>query len=327
MHRRILLALLVAGLLAPTAASAQGPAPGAPAPGKAPARRPVLGIADQKPGFLVDPRFLGLGVRQARLNLPWDVLDDETTLPSMDLWMARARAAGVRPLITIDRSRRRGRASVNPDAGQLAIQVVRWRQRWPGQVTHLSTWNEGNLNKRPELVARWWRGIRTVCPGCTVLGADLVDRPNAVSWTRRFIKAARRVPKGWGLHSYNDANTFSTRRTREFLAGTQGAVWLTETGGVVNRTRPRYPFRGCGTDHAARATEFLLARIAPLSPRIERVYLYHWDGGEPGLTWDSGLIGADGLERPAMAVVRRWLALPPSAELPSAPFGACRTGR
>jgi hypothetical protein len=326
-HRRILVAALASCLLLPAAATAQAPPPAGSKAPEPPVRRPVLGIADQKPGFLADPRFRALGLRHVRLNLPWDVLDDETTLPSIDTWMARARAAGVRPLITIDRSRRRGRARVNPDAGQLAIEVVRWRQRWPGQVSLLSTWNEGNLNKRPELVARWWRGIRTVCTGCTVLGADLVDRSNAVRWTRRFIKAAGRVPKGWGLHSYNDANTFSTRRTREFLAGTKGAVWLTETGGVVNRTRPRYPFRGCGTEHAAKATEFLLSKVATLSPRIERVYLYHWDGGQPGLTWDSGLIGADGLERPAMAVVRRWLRLPPSPELVSAPFGACRTGR
>ncbi len=326
MHRRILLAVLLSLVATPAGAPAQVVPPGgAPVPAGAP--RPILGIADQKPGFLVDERFRALGIRHARLNLPWDVLDDETTLPSMDLWMARARAAGVRPLITIDRSRRRGRARVNPDAGQLAIQLVRWRQRWPGQVRLLSTWNEGNLNKRPELVARWWRGIRTVCPGCTILGADLVDRPNAVRWTRRFIKAAGRVPKGWGLHSYNDANTFSTRRTREFLAGTKGAVWLTETGGVVNRTRPRFPFGGCGTDHAARATEFVLTKMARLSPRIERVYLYHWDGGLPGLTWDSGLIGGDGRARPAMAVVRSWLGLPPLAEEASAPFGACRTGR
>jgi hypothetical protein len=325
--RRFVLAavLLASCLLTSAAAGAQVVPPGAPVPAGAP--RPILGIADQKPAFLTDERFRALGIRHARLNLPWDVLDDETTLPSMDLWMARARAAGVRPLITIDRSRRRGRARENPDAGQLAIQVVRWRQRWPGQVKLLSTWNEGNLNKRPELVARWWRGIRTVCRGCTVLGADLVDRPNAVRWTQRFVKAAGRVPKGWGLHSYNDVNTFSTRRTREFLAGTKGAVWLTETGGVVNRTRPRFPFRGCGTEHAAKATEFLFTKVARLSPRIERVYLYHWDGGPAGLTWDSGLIGADGHARPALEVVRRWLGLPPSAEQASAPFGACRTGR
>jgi hypothetical protein len=254
------------------------------------------------------------------------VLDDETTLPSMDLWMARARAAGVRPLITIDRSRRRGRASVNPDAGELAIQVVRWRQRWPGQVKLLSTWNEGNLNKRPELVARWWRGIRTVCP--------------AAPSSARTSSTARTPCGGPALHQGGRARAEGLgpallQRRQHVLhpphprvpAGHEGRVWLTETGGVVNRTSPRYPFRGCGTDHAAKATAFLLDRIAPLSPRIERVYLYHWDGGEPGLTWDSGLIGADGLERPAMAVVRRWLGLPPSSELRSAPFGACRTGR
>jgi hypothetical protein len=42
-----------------------------------------------------------------------------------------------------------------------------------------------------------------------------------------------------------------------------------------------------------------------LSPRIQRVYLYHWDTGVGGgPTWDSGFIGPEGETRPALAVLQ-----------------------
>ncbi len=267
--------------------------------------KPAIGFADQKPSMFDDPRFVELRVRHARLNVPWDVLQDRWTLANVDAWMAGARGRGVAPLLTVDRSRRPGLQSRNPSAGVLATQVRKWRRRWPGQVRQISSWNEGNINKRPALVAQWYLAIRGACPGCTVLGADLVDRNNAVSWAQRFIKAAKRVPAVWGLHNYIDSNTFKTTNTRAFLKQVKGRVWLTETGGVLNRSRPAVKFSGTGALHAAAATEFLLKKIAPLdSKRIQRVYLYSWSTAPNDLTWDSGLVGPDGAERPALRVVR-----------------------
>ena len=236
-----------------------------------------------------------------------DVLQDKATLPNVDAWMHAAKQQQIAPLVTVDRSRRPGRASVNPTAGALATQVRRWRQRWPGQVRQISTWNEGNINKRPELVAQWYLAIRKVCPGCTVLGVDLVDRSNAVSWAKRFVKAAKRTPGVWGFHNYVDANKFQATNTRAFLKGVKGNVWLTETGGVLHRAHPAVTFRGVGPTHADRATAFLLKHIVPLSPRIQRVYLYSWSSAANDATWDSGLIGPDGKERPALRTLRCYL--------------------
>lgn len=267
--------------------------------------KPAIGFADQKPSMFDDPRFVALGVRHARLNVPWDVLQDRGTLANVDAWMAGARARGVAPLLTVDRSRRPGLQSRNPSAGVLATQVREWRRRWPGQVRQISSWNEGNINKRPALVAQWYLAIRGACPGCTVLGADLVDRKNAVSWATRFVIAAKRTPAVWGFHNYIDANTFKTTNTRAFLEKVKGRVWLTETGGVLNRSRPAVKFSGTGALHAAHATEFLLKKIVPLdSKRIQRVYLYSWSTAPNDLTWDSGLVGPDGAARPALRVVR-----------------------
>jgi hypothetical protein len=206
---------------------------------------------------------------------------------------------------------------INPGPTTLGKQVRAWRLRWPGQIRKISAWNEGNINKRPELVAKWWLAVRKACKGCTVLGADLVDAPNATSWAKRFIKAAKRAPAVWGLHAYNDANTFHTTSIRAFLKGVKGKVWLTETGGVVARKCPRFAFNGQGITHAAKATDFLLRKIAPVSPRIQRIYLYSWSSGSGALTWDSGLIGPADNPRPALDVVRKWLGLPaaPAADL------------
>ena len=290
-------ALLTAAL---AAAAAVGAAPAS--------AKQTLGFADQKPSMFLDQRFVDLGVHDARINLPWDVLQDPVTRQNVDAWMSAAKLSSVRPLVTIDRSRRSGHQAVNPSPALLASQVRRWRARWPGQIRQLSTWNEGNINKRPELVAKWWLAIRRACLGCTVLGADVVDRSNAVSWAQRFVKAAGRTPAVWGLHDYVDANTFKTTGTRAFLKGVKGRVWLTETGGVLRRSKTSVHFSGTGSTHAAKATGFVLKQILPIDrTRIERVYLYSWSTAPNDETWDSGLVGPDGKARPALRVVRCFL--------------------
>lgn len=321
-------AVAALGLFAPAAPAAPAKVPGHGKPGK-PAKqpkgarpiKPAVGLADQKPSMFADPRFVDLGVRHARLNVPWDVLQEPGTLANVDAWMAGARAGGVAPLITVDRSRRPGLQSRNPSAGVLATQVRKWRRRWPGQVRQISSWNEGNINKRPALVAQWYLAIRKACPGCTVLGADIVDRKNAVSWAERFVKAAKRTPAVWGFHNYVDSNNFKTTNTRAFLKKVKGRVWLTETGGVLNRAKPSVKFSGTGAVHAAKATAFLLNRIAPLdAKRIQRVYLYSWSTAPNDVSWDSGLIGPNGVERPALRVVRCFLGhCEPRTAAPPAP--------
>ena len=45
----------------------------------------------------------------------------------------------------------------------------------------------------------------------------------------------------------------------------------------------------------------------PLSRRITRVYLYHWNSVRGPKTWDSALIGPTGQPRPAFRVLEREL--------------------
>jgi hypothetical protein len=263
-----------------------------------------VGIADQKSHMWSDERFQSLGVKHARINVPWDVLRNAEGRDTLGAWLESAKAAGTAPLITFDRSTLR--KSYNPSPGELAKQLKAIRARWPW-ANDFVTWNEPNLSKKPELVARWWRALRRACPSCRIVAGDLVDRANAISFARRFARAARRRPGIWGLHNYQDVNRFSTARTRRFLRATgRSQLWLTETGGVVKRAnRSGVRFSGQGPTHQAKAMRFLFDRLAKVSKRIKRVYVYHWDGRTS--TWDSALVGPDGRERPALGVLRRVL--------------------
>jgi hypothetical protein len=265
----------------------------------------AVGIADNKSDMFTDTRFAALHVKYARVVVPYDALHDFATRTWLDGWMAGAKASRVKPLVTFDRSRKR--TSHNPSPAQMAKSLKDLRKRYPF-VKEFATWNEANINKRPETVARWWIAMRKACPTCTVLGADLLDRNNVGSWARRFVKAARRTPKVWGLHNYTDANTLKTTGTRKLLGAVKGAVWFTETGGVVSRHNGsgiRFP---TSATHAAKATRFVFTNLVKLSPRVQRAYLYHWNTGiGDGRTWDSGLIGPDGQGRPALKVLQALL--------------------
>jgi hypothetical protein len=273
----------------------------------------AIGIADNKSDMFTDPRFTALKVRYVRVMVPYDAMHDNAERRWLDGWMAGAKADGLTPLVTFDRSRKR--TSHNPSAAQMAKSTKDLRKRYPF-VKEFATWNEANINKRPETVARWWLAMRKACPACTVLGADLLDRDNVGTWAKRFVKAAKRTPKVWGLHNYTDANRLQTTGTRKLLGAVKGAVWFTETGGVVSRNNGSGTAFPTGKAHAAKATRFVFSTLARLSPRVRRAYIYHWNTGvgstvaddDEDRTWDSGLIGPDDRARPSLAVLQGLLA-------------------
>jgi hypothetical protein len=264
----------------------------------------AVGIADNKSDMFTDPRFAALGLKHVRIMVPYDAMHDYAERTWLDGWMAGAKASGARVLVTFDRSRKR--TSHNPSAAQMAKSLKDVRKRYPF-VKEFATWNEANINKRPETVARWWLAMRKACPSCTVLGTDLLDRNNVGTWAQRFVKAAKRTPKVWGLHNYVDANTLKTSGTRKLLSAVKGAVWFTETGGVVARNNGSGVTFPTSKAHAAQATKFVFSTLVKLSPRVQRVYLYHWDtglGSKDARTWDSAFIGPDDRPRPALTVLQ-----------------------
>jgi hypothetical protein len=175
------------------------------------------------------------------------------------------------------------------------------------------TWNEANhcgepTCHKPRRVARFYNNIRHNCYRCNVVAADVLDTPTMVPWVRAFRRTARKDKLIWGLHNYIDANRFRTSGTRALLkAAPRGQIWFTETGGlVVRRNGSRIAFPG-SKRHAARATKQVF-KLAALSPRVRRIYFYHWQPAKTPLpTWDSALVDPRGKPRPAYRVLRTYL--------------------
>jgi hypothetical protein len=287
-----------------------------PAPASATVKQgaPVrIGIGDQKPEMFGDPRFKDLGIRLARLTVPWDALNTPWQVDELDGWMRKARAAHVDPLITFTHSRLPGQRRVLPTNGQFAYYFHLFRKRYPFART-FAAWNEANhcgepTCKRVDRVVAYYKVMRKQCSKCKILAAELLDFPNMTKWVKEFRRRAHVDPKYWGLHNYRDANRLQTINTRKLLKATHGRVWLTETGGIVARRNKSAVGFTESAQHAAVATRWVFDRLVPLSSRVERVYLYHWNASTPYDTWDSALIGPDGKSRPAMRVLQRVLDL------------------
>ncbi|MEX2196906.1 MAG: glycosyl hydrolase [Thermoleophilaceae bacterium] len=272
-------------------------------------RRLTVGISDQKPAFFRDPRFQRLGIDHVRLVVPWDAGTDGHQ--ATDRWLDAAEQAGRQPLVVFghaDGSQCPEDPCEAPSAGEFERAFEAFRERWP-EVETFSTWNEPNhasqpVPDEPGLVARYWRAIRDNCDGCTVLGADVVADRSARGWVRGFLREADRRPRIWGVHNYSDTNRFTSENTEAFLDLVQGRVWITETGGIVKFTtasgRTTFPY---DEERAARATRQMF-EVARSDPRIERLYVYHWNQVNPPGRFDAGLIGPDGEARPAYDVLR-----------------------
>jgi len=275
----------------------------------APAAALTVGIADNKVDMFFDPRFAASGVTHARISVGWDALSSPWQTEQLDRWLNLAHTAGVDPLVSFGHSRTNRRVLPTPE--RFLFEFRRFRARYPW-VQEYATWNEANhcgepTCHRPALVASYYRKIRRECPTCRILAAEVLDMPNMVSWVRSFRRRAREEPRYWGLHNYIDANRARTTGTRRMLHAVKGQVWFTETGGIVRRSNRHKVTFPESAKHAATATSFLFRRLVPLSRRVTRVYIYHWNADATPNNWDSALIGPTGRVRPAFRVVERVL--------------------
>lgn len=264
----------------------------------------TVGIADQRAGTFHDSRLTDI-VHNARLSVAWDALEYRWQQREIDAWMKAARAAGVDPLVTFDRSRTREFRL--PSRSEYRRAVLRFRHRYP-YVREYSPWNEPNLavhprNSDPARIASYYRVLRKICPRCTVLGADVVDTGSLDRWMRAYLREfpRDRRPKFWGLHNYVDVNSDSSWGTRTMRRLAPGEIWFTETGAIVRKpTRSgngdrRLTIR-VGASRAVEATKRIF-RLAATSPRITRVYIYHWKATRRS-NWDSALVAPNGQLRP-----------------------------
>lgn len=303
----LLVALLVA--LVPAAADAKGKVtPLKPVTG---ALKAKVGIADQKAAFFADAKFRGLGLKLARRSVAWDTMLYDWQVADVDAWLQAARQDGVTPVITFARSRIDSRRHLRPTAAQYRAQFVAFRKKWPWVKEFVAT-NESNhygetTGRNPRLAASYYKAMKSACSSCKIAAATLIDYPNLVTWTKQFVKAAKVQPKYWALHNYVSANRFDDTRTKQLLRAVKGDVWLTEVGGLVKKRNNGGAKLQQGVAHAAKVTDYIFRKLARTSPRITRIYLYHWDSDGPKSTWDSGLVDHHGKARPALTSLKRFL--------------------
>ncbi|HEX4188672.1 MAG TPA: hypothetical protein VHY83_12300 [Solirubrobacteraceae bacterium] len=277
-----------------------------------------IGISDDAAALFRDPRFRWLGVRIARIVLPWDVLRRPRELAWDSAWLQAAHEAGVRPLVAFNGDPSHpGRL---PGVSAYAAATEGFMQRFPW-VLDYTPWNEENhpqqpTGRDPRRAAEYFNELSRHCPTCSITAADVLDIPNMASWVRSFLRFAHR-PRLWGLHSYVDVGLGSHQRTSQLLRMVRGEIWFTEAGGVVWRWERPYGSRRATfivhpEAHAAMLARRLLA-LASISRRVTRVYYYQWRVPHTlawarthgDISWDSGLLRPDCSTRPAFFVIAR----------------------
>jgi hypothetical protein len=301
-----------------------------------PSQALTVGIADQQAASFLDPLLQVLPIRHARLSVAWDALRYDWQREQIDEWMRTTKAAGLNVVVTFGRSRTR--AYSLPPTAVYRANALRFMRRYRS-VREYSPWNEPNLatharNNNPRRIATYYRTLRGLCPRCKVLGADVVDSSTLAIWMREYLAAFAhgRAPRLWGLHNYVDVNSSSRFGTQTMLRLAPGQIWFTETGAIFRRrttvaVKPgvfdRRSLMRVGAARSVAATKrvFTLARS---SPRIARVYVYHWRAGED-TAWDSALLAANGTPRAAYDTFAEQARLSdPSAE--RRPLGAVAPG-
>jgi hypothetical protein len=256
---------------------------------------PTLGIADSDASTFVDPSWAGLGISTGRAVVPYDVALTQPVAGTpagdarmnFDAWIANASAAGVAPLVAFQTSLGPNQAAPSPAAYGRAMRA--FLRTYPS-VRLLAPWNEPNFRSAstpnplvhdPALSATYYRVLRSVCPGCTVLAGELAGIPGD-PYLRRYQRALGSArPRAWGVHAHTDANQFqagtdtSAPATRFFLSRLRGRwahakIWIDEVGAYFRDENGMV----WGDQSQQQTTSFILG-LASLSPRIARIYYYN----------------------------------------------------
>jgi hypothetical protein len=296
-----------------------------PAPAAHAAAAVVVGLGDQKAATFSDARVRALGLRHARLIVPWDAATSEPAL--VDQWLAAVAAAGMEPHVAFEHLRSDrcpARPCVVPTQAQYGAAVRRFVARFPTVRTY-TTWNEANhasqpVASRPEAVAGYYDELRAACPSCTGVAGDVLDSGSYASWLRRFLAASTTTPRLWGLHDYGDVTYNKTTGVDTVLGIVPGALWVEETGGLVQLRNSAGRTTFATTEALAASAIDRAFALAATRPRIARMYVYEWMAF-PNDAFDAGLVSPDGTERPSLAALRTGLAaLPKTVATAPAPL-------
>jgi hypothetical protein len=305
------------------------------APASAPAAY-TIGLSENSPAMFSDPLFTGLGVKSARVVVPWNVMTaNDGRLPGLQQYVQQADAQGVKVLVSFEHIR--GEASICAKRSNFRKAVCRIPQLADYEremrafmaafptVKTISPWNEINhftqgTSRDPRAAARFTDKWRQICPSCTIVAADVLDQADDPSAKRptfretaRYIKRFRgflKTPRTiCGIHNYSDVNRFRSTGTKALMKALGcRQYWLTETGGLykfgsfwTSRTK-----KGCRTSASCqvKATKYMFS-LANANKKIKALFIYTWFGAVTP-RFDAGLV-ANGKARPAYNEVKKRL--------------------
>jgi hypothetical protein len=185
------------------------------------------------------------------------------------------------------------------------------------RLRRFTAWNEPNNRTQPTATdarraGQYFRALAAWCAGrCSVAAGDFVEQSataaDADAFTRYlhdYCDGMDGEPDGrcgyrpllWAFHPYGCGFRRDTSGVRAFVRSTAARedgvpspadpdIWFTEAGGVVTRHYNADPdgrvvSRRTLVDRAARDLAFILHDCVAASPRITRVYVYHWAGDQ-----------------------------------------------
>jgi hypothetical protein len=274
----------------------------------------LTGVADEQSEMFSNPLWQQLHTKITRYIAPYDAAVRPYSLQLARQWIAAAEAQHQRVLVAFYHSEYT--PTRMPSQAVYKRDVQKFIALFP-KVREYQPWNEANRGNVAHLFAspsalesaEYYKTLRSVCRGCTVLGLDLLDQ-QSVGPSLRYLAQFRRdvlhlkapAPSVWGLHDYSDTNRFSSSRTRAVLAAVPGQVWLTETGGIVKFGGAFPNKNGSGLTRAAKALSYMF-RIAGSNSRIKRLYVFQWSGATQAARFDAGLTDPHYNPRPGYVIV------------------------
>ncbi len=278
----------------------------------------LVGIGDEQGEMFGNPLWQQLHTKIARYIAPYDAVVHPYSLDKAKVWIHEAEAHHQQVLVAFYHSEYT--PTKLPSVATYQRDVAKFVKLFP-HVRQYQSYDEANRGNEPGafsspsavLAAKYYQALIRVCKGCTVIGLDVLDA-QYIGPTLQYIyefkheigKLETVMPKIWGLHNYSDINRLESWRTRELVRALGGDVWLTETGGLVQFGGAFPNKHGSGLTRSAKVLKYMFA-VAGSNPRIRRLYIYDWTGGNSHTRFDAGLMNAHGQPRPGYVVVCKQL--------------------
>jgi hypothetical protein len=280
----------------------------------------TVGMADQDFRMFESSRFEKLGIDKVRFLVPYDWFKKQGNEDEVKAFMERAAASDTDVLVHFTARRgcyNNGKYSKRkvckaPKVKTYKKNVKRFLSEFP-ETREIGVWNEGNhvsqpTHNKPGLAAKYFLAARSVCKGCKIVAADVLDSSNMERWLRGFDAKDKGKARIYGLHNYSDVNRKRSSGTTRLLRTVGGEVWLTETGGILKflpqfkRSEKR---QAASTKYMFKLANRYDTRRSGMRSRISRLYNYQWTGAAKSARFDAGLVGPTGKPRKAFKVFKK----------------------